>query len=102
MPPMPDVRAILKTLAKHTVEFLVIGGVAVAHHGYVRTTKDIDIVPEPSEDNLSHLWDACSRWRQSPSRSANLRPEELPARLTLDGLRAVGNWDLTTNYGRLD
>ena len=34
-------------LSEHDVEFVIIGGFALAAHGVVRGTKDIDIVPEP-------------------------------------------------------
>ena len=42
---------LLRVLREHDVDFLVIGGVAVAAHGYVRATKDVDIIPEPSATN---------------------------------------------------
>lgn len=50
-----DLRALLTTLNEHEVSFVVIGGVAVGAHGYVRATEDLDLVPEPSEDNLTRL-----------------------------------------------
>jgi len=46
---------LLQVLREHDVEFLVIGGVAVAAHGFVRGTKDVDIIPEPSSANLDQL-----------------------------------------------
>jgi hypothetical protein len=88
MPPLPDVPAILETLAKHKVKLVVIGGVAVAHHGYVRATEDVDIVPEPSEENLRRLAHALVEMEAEP--------------LTLEGLLELGNWDLATKCGRLD
>ena len=48
-------RELLSTLAKHHVEFVVIGGFALAPHGYVRATKDIDVVPNPEGANLHRL-----------------------------------------------
>jgi hypothetical protein len=87
-PPLPDVPAILETLARHKVELVVIGGVAVAHHGYVRATEDVDIVPNPSEDNLRRLTHALVELEAEP--------------LALEGLLELGNWDLATKYGRLD
>ena len=50
-----DLRAILSTLAEHEVRFVVIGGVAVGAHGYIRATEDLDIVPEPSAENAERL-----------------------------------------------
>jgi len=48
----------LRTLCDHQVDFVLIGGFAVTLHGYVRATKDIDLVPEPSRENMARLWDA--------------------------------------------
>jgi predicted nucleotidyltransferase len=44
-----DIQGILEALAGEGVDFLLIGGVAVGFHGYVRATKDVDVVP-PYED----------------------------------------------------
>lgn len=38
-----DFRDFLKCLNDHGVEYLLIGGHAVAYHGYVRPTQDMDI-----------------------------------------------------------
>lgn len=34
---------------------MVIGGMAVAVHGFVRATEDVDIVPAPERENLDRL-----------------------------------------------
>ncbi|MDO8506268.1 MAG: hypothetical protein Q7S41_01520 [Candidatus Limnocylindria bacterium] len=102
MPLAPDVPAILRTLIKHRVSFVVIGGVAVAHHGYVRTTKDIDIMAEPSDANLRRLWAALQELDAAPLALQHDRPEELPEPFALGGLLKLGNWDLSTKHGRLD
>jgi len=39
----PDFKDFLKLLNSHGVEYLVVGGYAVAYHGYPRATGDIDI-----------------------------------------------------------
>jgi predicted nucleotidyltransferase len=39
----PDFREFLRLLNEHHVEYLLIGGYAVAYHGYPRATADIDI-----------------------------------------------------------
>lgn len=102
MPPAPDIPAILRTLNTHAVAFVVIGGVAVAHHGYIRATKDIDIVPEPSDANLRRLWDALDELDAEPLALQDLRPEQLPEAFTREGLCKGGNWDLSTTLGRID
>jgi hypothetical protein len=38
-----DFREFLKSLNDHGVEYLLVGGHAVAYHGYVRPTQDMDV-----------------------------------------------------------
>ena len=38
-------------MIRHQVSFMLIGGYAVIHYGYVRTTGDLDIWLEPTEEN---------------------------------------------------
>lgn len=53
-----DAQEILRVLAAHSVDFVVIGGIAVQAHGYIRWTKDLDIVVRPAVLNLSRLSEA--------------------------------------------
>lgn len=53
-----DLRALLNSLHGHGVTFVMIGGVAVGAHGYVRATGDLDLVPDPSRENLRRLGNA--------------------------------------------
>jgi len=53
-----DLGALFTTLRAHDVDYVLIGGVAVAAHGYLRTTADADIVPDPGHDNLRRLGNA--------------------------------------------
>jgi hypothetical protein len=46
---------LLLALRDANVRFIVIGGIAVGVHGYVRATKDLDIVPDPVPANLTRL-----------------------------------------------
>ncbi len=50
-----DLRSLLEALSAHGVSFVVIGGVAVGAHGYVRATADLDVVPDPHPENLDRL-----------------------------------------------
>jgi hypothetical protein len=50
-----DLRALLAALHEREVRFVVIGGVAVGAHGYVRATEDLDLVPDPDPENLRSL-----------------------------------------------
>ncbi len=91
---------LLRVLREHDVDFLVIGGVAVAAHGYVRATKDVDIIPEPSEASLERLV-AALRALDARQEIGDFPLEEMPLQLDVDGLAQGGNWFLATRYGRL-
>jgi DNA/RNA-binding domain of Phe-tRNA-synthetase-like protein len=47
----PDFRDLLVTFNAHGVEFLVVGGYALAAHGHVRATKDLDVWVRPEPPN---------------------------------------------------
>lgn len=47
-----DLRSLLALLHEREVCFVVIGGVAVAAHGYVRGTADLDLVADAVETEL--------------------------------------------------
>jgi predicted nucleotidyltransferase len=47
--------ALLERLSGADIRFVLVGGLAVGAWGYVRGTKDVDVVPEPSRDNLERL-----------------------------------------------
>ena len=53
---------LLANLARAEVKFIVVGGVAVALNGFVRTTDDVDILIERSPENVAHLLDALKRF----------------------------------------
>jgi hypothetical protein len=52
---MEDLIELLGLLKSHDVRFLVIGAHALAFHGYVRATKDVDIWVERDFENSSKL-----------------------------------------------
>jgi len=47
----PDLQDFLKAFNKSEVRYLIVGGAAVILHGYARTTVDLDIWVEKSEEN---------------------------------------------------
>ena len=51
----PDLEALLHALSASGVRFVVIGGVAVGVHGYVRATKDLDVCPAGDRENLERF-----------------------------------------------
>ncbi len=48
-------RTLLKLMVKHNVRFMLIGGYAVAHYGYERTTADMDVWLQVSNENKTHF-----------------------------------------------
>lgn len=50
-----DFKEFIQSLNDNQVRYLVIGGYAVAFHGYPRYTKDIDIWVEMSQENATNL-----------------------------------------------
>ena len=46
---------LLESLARAKVKFILVGGVAVALNGFVRTTDDVDILIERSAENIHRL-----------------------------------------------
>jgi hypothetical protein len=57
LPPL-DAERILRALAEHGVDYVLIGGLAVQTYGHVRTTNDADLIPAPTPENLARLSDA--------------------------------------------
>lgn len=55
-----SLKKLLELLNKHHVKYLIIGGVAVNFHGYNRTTGDVDIWLEPTNENKAVLVKALS------------------------------------------
>lgn len=50
-----DFREFIELLNQNDVKYLIVGGYAVAAHGYPRYTKDIDIWIFPDEPNLKKI-----------------------------------------------
>ncbi len=57
-----DFEDLLRLLEELKVEYLIVGGYAVAFHGYPRFTKDIDIYYNRSPENIRNLQAALIRF----------------------------------------
>lgn len=55
-------RQMLLALVKHKVNFMLIGGYAVIHYGYERTTGDMDIWLQLGNENKSKLIEALTEF----------------------------------------
>jgi hypothetical protein len=92
---------LIATLVEFQVDFIVVGGYAVAAHGFPRATKDIDICPDPSVDNLERLAKALAALKAT-SIGLEEFEGEFDLEPNLEGLEMGGNWTLMTKHGRLD
>jgi hypothetical protein len=68
-----DFKEFIVLLNKNNVRYIIIGGYAVVYHGYVRSTNDIDIWIDISEDNIRNLLKALEEFGFS---SLNLKKED--------------------------
>lgn len=56
MKPTPiRLRELLARLIEAEVRFVLVGGLAVNAWGYLRATRDVDFVPDPTPENLARL-----------------------------------------------
>jgi nucleotidyltransferase AbiEii toxin of type IV toxin-antitoxin system len=62
-----DVRTVVRLLEAHGVAYALIGGYAIAAHGYVRFSEDVDVLVEPSRENAARWIAALS---ELPDRAA--------------------------------
>ena len=99
--------AILASLVANEVEFVLVGGLAVGHHGYPRATKDVDIVVttalipgKPVRQGADQI--TVTALDAQVLALGDFRRDELPVALSLEALQQGADWDLSTIHGRLD
>ena len=69
----PDFKEFLSLLHTHHVEYLLVGGYAVAAHGYPRFTGDIDLWIQTSTENSERVLQVCREFGfDVPSLTAEL------------------------------
>ena len=54
-PELEDLVSLCKALNDEDVRYVLIGGFAVILHGFVRATKDVDLLVDPSVENVQRL-----------------------------------------------
>lgn len=86
---------ILKTLADHQVEFLVVGGVAAVALGVPIATWDLDVIHNCAPENVKRLLVALEALEVRYWHRPGLRPDE-------SHLSGPGHQLLATRLGRLD
>ena len=55
---LDDLKLLLRSLNEHAVEYLLIGGYALAAHGYQRATTDIDVLVQATAESGRRVKDA--------------------------------------------
>jgi hypothetical protein len=93
-----DLRKLIEALAGASVDFVVVGGVAVVAHGHVRATLDLDVCYCRTSENLERLAGALAPLHPT-LRGA---PADLPFILNAETLRSGLNFTLRTDVGDLD
>ncbi len=100
---MFDAVELIAALRGAQIDYVVIGGFAVAAHGYVRATKDLDIVPSPGKANLERLAALLRELDAELYGTGEFRADEFPFDpLDPSQLADGGNFLLLTRAGRLD
>ncbi len=96
--PQPlDAQRILDELARHEVDFVLVGGLAAQTHGNTRMTNDVDVIPAPDPDNLARLADAL---RALGARVLNPGHEGLEIDAAM--LPRATIWQFATRHGDID
>jgi hypothetical protein len=91
-------RPLLRALAEHGVEYVVVGGLAGMAHGSSFPSFDLDVVYARSPENLERLA-ACLRELGARLRGA---PPDVPFSLDEKTLQAGLDFTFTTSFGSLD
>jgi hypothetical protein len=95
---IPDYRSIVEAFDDHSVDFVIVGAVALVLHGSSRVTRDLDICYSRERANLDRIVKALKPFAPT-LRGA---PADLPFALDLPTLRAGLNFTLTSSAGDID
>lgn len=95
---MTNFEQLLKALATHGVQFIIVGGVAATVHGSTRLTQDLDVVYSRDPENLLRLVASLAPLKPY-LRGA---PPGLPFRWDAETLHRGLNFTLTTTLGDID
>ena len=114
MLPNQDYKDLFVELNAHGVDFMVVGAHALAVHGHVRATKDMDVWVRPASDNARRLIAALSSFG-APTTSVSaddfavpgitfqigIEPVRIDIITAIDGLEFAFAWPnrVSANYG---
>jgi hypothetical protein len=94
-----DARELFAALARHEVDYVTIGGIAVQAHGGQRVTQDLDIGIATSTDNLERLAAALADLNARILGPDGQRSDSAPNAALLG---SSDQWHLITDHGPLD
>jgi len=94
---MTDFGALISLLARHKVEFIIVGGAAATAHGSARLTEDLDVVYSRSKENIGRLVVALEGYQPYPRGAPPGLPFQWSAQTISNGL----NFTLTTSLGSI-
>ena len=103
-PPNLDAQAILETLDRHRIQYILVGGLAAQTRGWRGATLDVDITPAADRENLDRLAAALTEleagFRVDPERyPTGFKP---PGGLDAATFRGQVSLAFTTRHGPLD
>jgi hypothetical protein len=76
----------LRLLASHKVEFIIVGGAAATAHGATRLTEDLDIVYNRTHENIARLIKALENCKPYPRGIPEGLPFQWHEQTMLNGL----------------
>jgi hypothetical protein len=95
-----DPEALIRTLARHRVQYVLIGALGARMQGFPRVTADADVTPDRRPANVERLVAALR------DLEAKVYTEAVPEGLAFDCTPAMlgraETWNLVTRAGRLD
>lgn len=94
-----DARELFAALARHGVDYVTIGGIAIQAHGGQRLTQDLDIAIATSAENLERLTGALSEVDARILGPDGQRSSSTPGASLLG---SSDQWHLITDHGPLD
>jgi hypothetical protein len=92
-----DPQRILEELARHEVDYVLVGGLAAQTHGNTRMTNDVDLIPAPDPGNLERLAAALRALD-----AAVLNPGHEGLEIDAKMLPRATIWQLATPHGDVD
>jgi len=74
--PNPDFLDLVRELQRTGATFLIVGAYAMASHGVVRATEDLDVLVRPDPENAERVWRALLAFG-APVEATGLTPGDL-------------------------